>query len=43
MNLKIYIMFIKKYIPSPIIDIFKFNWTKDISTPIHDHMQNMDV
>tara|TARA_Y100001958_G_scaffold129297_1_gene97832 strand:- start:9151 stop:9474 length:324 start_codon:yes stop_codon:yes gene_type:complete len=30
-------MFIKKYIPSPIIDIFKFNWTKNISTPIHDH------
>ena len=30
-------MFIKKYIPSPIIDIYKFNWIKNISTPVHDH------
>ena len=30
-------MFIKKYIPSPIIDIFKLIGLRIISTPIHDY------
>lgn len=30
-------MFIKKDVPFPIIDIYRFNWIKNISTPIHDH------
>jgi hypothetical protein len=30
-------MFMKKYIHNYFIDIFKFNWIKNQSTPIHDH------
>ena len=30
-------MNIKKNIPFPIIDIFKFQWIKNLQTPIHDH------
>lgn len=33
-------MFVKKYIPTPFIDIFKFNWNKNVSTPIHDHAKH---
>ena len=33
-------MNIKKNIPFPLIDIFKFQWKKLLETPIHDHAKH---